>query len=107
MPDFWTVGRGFMTFMIMCVFGAILAYAVGMGHDTMVTFLTSFGIDGGVGTDWDSTREINILTALMYFVCSLPPVMGLIIFGLSVTRRQRKDQYYESGEIYNQEEGDF
>jgi len=100
MPDFWTVSRGFMTFLIMCVFGACLAYCVGLGHDMVYGFLQPMGIDGGAGTNWDSTREMWIITALMYFVCSLPPVLGLIIFGLSVTKRQRRDAYYESGAQY-------
>lgn len=81
-----------------------MAYAVGMGHDMMYTMFRSVGIDGGAGTPWDSTREMWIITALMYFICSLPPVMGILIFGLSVTRRMRRDTFYESGEIYNQEE---
>jgi hypothetical protein len=104
MPDFWTVSRGFMTFLLMTVLGTVLAYAVGMGHDIVYTYLQAMGIDGGVGTPWDSTREMWIITALMYFICALPPVLGLIIFGLSVTKRQRRDEYYETGEIYNQEE---
>lgn len=89
---------------MMMVLGAVLAYAVGMAHDVLYTMLTSMGIDGGAGTAWDSTHEMWIITALMYFVCSLPPVLGLIIFGLSVTKRQRRDEFYEAGEIYNQEE---
>lgn len=104
MPDFWTVSRGFMTFLLMTVLGAVLAYAVGMAHDYVYTYLQALGIDGGVGTSWDSTREMWIITALMYFICAIPPVLGLIIFGLSVTRRQRRDEYYEAGEIYNQEQ---
>lgn len=104
MPDFWTVSRGFMTMILMFVLGAVLAYAVGMGHDITYTMLRNVGIDGGAGTPWDSTREMWIITALMYFICSLPPILGIIIFGLSVTRRQRRDEFYESGEIYNQEE---
>jgi hypothetical protein len=89
---------------LMFVLGAVMAYAVGMGHDVMYTLLRGVGIDGGAGTPWDSTREMWIITALLYFICSLPPVMGILIFGLSVTRRQRRDQFYEQGEIYSQEE---
>lgn len=104
MPDFWTVSRGFMTMMLMFVLGAVLAYAVGMGHDVTYTTLRGVGIDGGAGTPWDSTREMWIITALMYFVCAIPPALGLLIFALSVTRRQRRDEFYEAGEIYNQPE---
>jgi hypothetical protein len=104
MPDFWTVSRAFLTMMMMMVLGAVLAYAVGMAHDVLYTYLVGMGIDGGAGTKWDSTQSMWVITALMYFVCSLPPVLGIAIFALSVTRRQRRDEFYEAGEIYNQEE---
>lgn len=104
MPEFWTVSRSFLAFLLMCVYGALLAYAVGMGHDVMYTWLQAAGIDGGAGTPWDSTRSMWIITALLYFILSLPPVLGLIVFGLSVCKRQRRDEFRESGEIYYQDD---
>ena len=104
MSDAQTVGRAFMLMVCLIVFGALLAYAVGMAHDVVVTSLIEHGIDAGEGTPWNSTRELNILTALLYFICSLPPVLGILIFGISVTKRTRRDAYYESGETYYQEE---
>ena len=103
MPEFWTVSRAFLAFLLMCVYGAALAYAVGMGHDVMYTYLAGIGIDGGAGTAWDSTSAMWVITALMYFILSLPPVLGIAIFGLSVSRRQRRDEFREQGEIYYQE----
>ena len=93
-----------MTMILLFVVGAVLAYAVGMGHDMVYTMFRGMGIDAGAGTPWDSTRELWIQTGLLYFICSLPPIFGIIIFGLSITRRQRRDEFYESGEIYNQDE---
>lgn len=104
MTDASEVGRAMLVMITLIVFGVLMAYAVGMAHDVIVTKLISFGIDGGQGTDWDSTREINIATALLYFVCSLPPIFGIIIFALAVTKRSRRDEYYEAGATYYAEE---
>ena len=90
--------------MILIVFGCLLTFAVGTAHDFLYTFLMGMGIDGGAGTPWDSTKEMWTITALLYFVCSLPPVLGIIIFALSVTKKQRRDDYWEAGQQYYQEE---
>jgi len=91
----------------MIVFGVLLAYGVGMGHDVIVKYLVGMGIDAGQGTAWDSTRELNIQTALLYFICSLPPILGILQFALVVTKRNRRDAYYEAGAIYGIEETDI
>lgn len=89
----------------MCVYGALLVFAVGGAHDFIYSYLQSIGVDGGIGTPWDSSQSIWVITALLYFILSLPPVIGLLVFILSVTRRSRRDSYYEAGSIYNQDEG--
>lgn len=106
MPDFWTVSRAFMTMILMIVMGIVLSYAVGMAHDFIFVALRNVGIDGGAGTPWDTTGHMWIITNLMYFVLFLPSILGIAIFILSVTRRQRRDEYAEAGALYMQEEGE-
>lgn len=104
MSDAITVGRAFLTMVVLMVFGVLLAFCVLMAKDTIMTMLISAGIDGGANTAWDSTHQLNIINALLLFICSLPPIMGIIIFALAVTKRQSKTEYYESGEMYYAEE---
>ena len=104
MTDALTTGRAFFLMVGLIVFGICLAFAVGLAHDSIVNILVEHGIDAGQGTDWDSTREVNIITSLLYFVCSLPPLLGAYIFLITITRRSRRTDFYESGELYMQEE---
>lgn len=84
--------------------GVVLSYGVGMSRDYIFPVLRDLGIDAGAGTAWDVSQYVWIQTNLMYFCLLLPSALGIIIFIISVTRRQRRDEFVESGAIYHQEE---
>lgn len=78
---------------VMIVFGCVMAYAVLMAHDVLISKLIDMGFDAGQGTAWDSTHELSIQTSMLYLICALPPVLGIAQFLLIVTRRTRRDDY--------------
>jgi hypothetical protein len=71
----------------------------------MYTMLRSYGIDGGAGAgNWDSTQSMWVITAIIYFLCELPGILGIIGFGIACVKRQKKSDYFEAGEQYKQEQ---
>jgi len=95
MTKYWTVQQGFITMVVCIVTGLLLSYFGGMILDTLYAGLDGMGINGGAGTTWDSTGEINIFINLFYAVCYGFPLIGVGVFGLSLTRRNRYDNTNE------------
>jgi len=89
---------------ILIVMGVVLALVVAPNFDMTISTLRGMGYDAGAGTDWDTTNEFwfvhNILVLMMYS----PGPLGVIIFLISVTKRQRRDSYAEAGALYYGEE---
>lgn len=78
---------------LMILFSIFLTFSAGIAHDTIVDFFIGQGIDGGQGTRWDTTRDINIQTQLFYFILWCPGILGVVQFLIICTRRQRRDDY--------------
>lgn len=90
---------------MMIVLGVALALVVAPNVDMLIHTLRGMGFDAGAGTEWDSTSAFwtahNILICLLYS----PGPLGVLIFLLSCTRRQRRDDSgLEAGAIYGIEE---
>lgn len=108
MTKYWSVQQGFIMMVVCMVTGLLLSYFGGMILDTLYAGLENIGINGGAGTAWDTTRPINIFINLFYAVCYGLPLIGVAIFGLSLTRRNRYDSsneysYYEDPADYGQD----
>ena len=88
----------------MVVLGVVLALVIAPNVDILIHMLRGMGFDAGAGTEWDTTGPFwtihNILVVLMY--CPAP--LGVFIFIIACTRRQRRDEYAEAGAIYGMEE---
>jgi Na+-translocating ferredoxin:NAD+ oxidoreductase RnfE subunit len=107
MTDFPSVQQGAMIMIMMIVLGVILALIVLPHVDYFLNNLQLQGFDAGAGTPWDSTREFWALHSLLVLFIMSPGPMGAIIFLISVTRRNRRDNQaegYEAGSLYYAEE---
>ena len=110
MTDFFTIEQSAFIMIMMIVLGVIIALVVAPQVDFIITTMRGMGFDAGAGGPWSDSNEFwsvhNILIVLMYS----PGPMGIIIFFISVTRRNRRDNVadaasgYESGAIYYQDE---
>jgi hypothetical protein len=109
MTDILTVENAGMLMIFMIAVGVILALVVAPQVDFIITTMKNMGFDAGAGSPWSDESEFwsvhNILIVIIY----CPGPMGIIIFLISVTRRNRRDNVssvegYEAGSLYYAEE---
>ncbi len=96
MTEIWDVVEGIIFFISACLTGGIVAFVLGMVHDVGVKMLFSMGIDAGVGTAWDTTPQLNIVTNLFYAILFSFAVIGLLVMVLAIHRRVRQDVVLDS-----------
>lgn len=100
MTDFWTVEDAFYLMILMVVMGVVLALGVMPVVDKSLNTLRDMGFDAGAGTPWDTTREYWIAHQVFVLTCYMPAPLGVLIFLISCTKRQRRDEFSEAGAIY-------
>lgn len=100
MTDFWTIEDAFFIMVTMIVLGVVLSLGVMPQVDLALNTLRGMGFDAGAGTDWDTTREYWIAHQAFILTCYMPAPVGVIIFIISCTKRQRRDDFSEAGAIY-------
>jgi len=100
MTEFWTIEDAFFLMILMIVFGVVLALGVMPQVDLAINTLRDMGFDAGAGTAWDTTREFWVAHQAFVVLCYSPAPLGVIIFLIACTKRQRRDQFSESGAIY-------
>lgn len=96
MTSFAAVWQGFVIMIISIVIGVLMSFAGGTVIDSTVDGFTSAGVYD-VPAGWDTTRQINILINIYYFIMYLIPTIGIAIFLTTVVKRQKYDRY---GNIY-------
>ena len=92
--------KGFCVMLAACLAGVIMAFGFGLLTDTTISEFDSAGIfdidpDSGWSGFYESTTAQGI--NLLYFVCYLPPILGIAYFILCVFRsywRQDSEEYY-------------
>jgi len=98
MTDFWTVANAFWTMVIMIVMG--VGAVVGFGyyaHDMVIPMFQKMGFDAASGVDgWDSTGLFWFADKLFITLLFMPAPLGVIIFIIACTRRQRRDEYADT-----------
>jgi len=72
--------------------GIMLSFCGGIALDAMSDAFIGAGLDQGVGTAYDSSGEINLLSNLFYVLCYALPLLGIGIMYVTITRRMRYDQ---------------
>ena len=69
----------------------MLMATVGQIGDRSITILSDIGIFA-VNDDWaESIESVYTFQSILFFLCALPALSGLVIFILSAVRRQRYD----------------
>lgn len=69
----------------------MLIVTVGAIGDRTITILSDIGMFA-VSADWaESTDSVYTFQSILFFLCALPAISGLVIFILSAVRRQRYD----------------
>jgi len=90
--SFRSVFEGFLIMVISIVIGFLMSYIGGLIIDTTVTSYEQAGL-WIVAPEWDPRSGIgflmNIYALLMYTI----PIMGILVFLVTVFHRQRYDRY--------------
>jgi len=94
--DFWSFFEGFCIMVIGIVISGVLALYGGMFLDGFITNMAIAGMDGGAGTVWDTTGNINIMINIFYFACCMPAIFGIAVFFLVATKRMKLDMFSSS-----------
>jgi heme/copper-type cytochrome/quinol oxidase subunit 2 len=104
LTDFWTIENAFFTMVLMIVLGVALALIIAPNVDMIIHTMRGMGFDAGAGTDWDTTREFWICHNIFIIILYCPAPLGIIIFIMACARKQRRDEFQQSGNIYYQNE---
>lgn len=91
MSDFWTAFNGCLIGLVLIITGILLSFCGGIVLDAMDDAFIGAGLDGGIGTAWDSTGEIMLLHNLFYVIVYALPLLGIGIAYISITRKMRYD----------------
>ena len=92
MTNFWTAYTGCLIGLVLIFSGIMLSFCGGIALDAMSDAFIGAGLDQGVGTAYDSSGEINLLSNLFYVLCYALPLLGIGIMYVTITRRMRYDQ---------------
>lgn len=92
MTNFWTAYTGCLIGLVLIFSGIMLSFCGGIALDAMSDAFIGAGLDQGVGTAYDSSGEINLLSNLFYVLCYALPLLGIGIMYITITRRMRYDQ---------------
>ena len=93
--QFIPVWQGFVVMVICMLLGVIMSMTGGVIVDTLVTELDEQGFDD-VPDAWDYEGNQNIFVNLFYVVMYMIPLIGIIVFIMSVIARQQ----YDEQEVY-------
>jgi len=88
---FVPVWQGFVIMVICILIGLLLSMTGGVVVDTIVTELDEQGFDD-VPDKWNYQGNQNSMVNLFYVVVYIIPLLGIIIFIMSVIARQQYDQ---------------
>lgn len=92
MTNFWTAYTGILIGLVLIFSGIMLSFCGGIALDAMSDAFIGAGLDQGVGTAYDSSGEINLLSNLFFVLCYALPLLGIGIMYITITRRMRYDQ---------------
>ncbi len=92
MTNFWTAYTGILIGLVLIFSGIMLSFCGGIALDAMSDAFIGAGLDQGVGTAYDSSGEINLLSNLFFVLCYALPLLGIGIMYVTITRRMRYDQ---------------
>ena len=92
MTNFWTAYTGCLIGLVLIFSGIMLSFCGGIALDAMSDAFIGAGLDQGVGTAYDSSGEINLLSNLFYVLCYALPLLGIGIMYVTITQRMRYDQ---------------
>jgi len=92
MTNFWTAYTGCLIGLVLIFSGIMLSFCGGIALDAMSDAFIGAGLDQGVGTAYDSSGEISLLSNLFYVLCYALPLLGIGIMYITITRRMRYDQ---------------
>ena len=92
MTNFWTAYTGILIGLVLIFSGIMLSFCGGIALDAMSDAFVGAGLDQGVGTAYDSSGEINLLSNLFFVLCYALPLLGIGIMYVTITRRMRYDQ---------------
>ena len=92
MTNFWTAYTGILIGLVLIFSGIMLSFCGGIALDAMSDAFVGAGLDQGVGTAYDSSGEISLLSNLFYVLCYALPLLGIGIMYVTITRRMRYDQ---------------
>jgi len=92
MTNFWTAYTGCLIGLVLIFSGIMLSFCGGIALDAMSDAFIGAGLDQGVGTAYDSSGEINLLSNLFFVLCYALPLLGIGIMYVTITRRMRYDQ---------------
>jgi len=92
MTNFWTAYTGCLIGLVLIFSGIMLSFCGGIALDAMSDAFIGAGLDQGVGTAYDSSGEISLLSNLFYVLCYALPLLGIGIMYVTITRRMRYDQ---------------
>jgi hypothetical protein len=92
MTNFWTAYTGILIGLVLIFSGIMLSFCGGIALDAMSDAFIGAGLDQGVGTAYDSSGEISLLSNLFYVLCYALPLLGIGIMYVTITRRMRYDQ---------------
>jgi hypothetical protein len=101
MTNFWTAYTGILIGLVLIFSGIMLSFCGGIALDAMSDAFIGAGLDQGVGTAYDSSGEISLLSNLFYVLCYALPLLGIGIMYITITRRMRYDQqqvYFDENE---------
>ena len=77
MTNFWTAYTGILIGLVLIFSGIMLSFCGGIALDAMSDAFIGAGLDQGVGTAYDSSGEINLLSNLFYVLCYALPLLGI------------------------------
>jgi len=92
MTNFWTAYTGCLIGLVLIFSGIMLSFCGGIALDAMSDAFIGAGLNQGVGTAYDSSGEISLLSNLFYVLCYALPLLGIGIMYITITRRMRYDQ---------------
>ena len=92
MTNFWTAYTGCLIGLVLIFSGIMLSFCGGIALDAMSDAFIGAGLDQGVGTAYDSSGEISLLSNLFYVLCYALPLLGIGIMYVTITQRMRYDQ---------------
>ena len=99
-----SVFEGALIMLIFCLGGYVLTIGLGTIMDVLVDVVADMNLEFGITEAWNTLPLIMPLVTDLHLLLILTPILGILVFVISVVHKTRYDQYEDSYMVTEGEE---